>query len=245
MVARLEVELARRADGLEDDVVVLAAGRRLVGGEVGDAPAAPPATSSSASAWAASAALTSAASSLVRASSAGLLLALRLRDLLAELLLLGPLGLEVARSPAGARRRRQRPVDHVVGQPALGLGGAHAVGVVTQQRGSIIGARLSAPPARGPHPRSGALPRVPATGRAPAPGILQGRVLDRPRLVPLAWAVLCFVSSRWSPWLVTQDWGPLAQFDNRGRPAGDWAVARVVAAGAAAGRRGDVRDRRA
>ena len=36
VVARLEVELARRADRLEHDEVVLAAGRRLVGGEVGD-----------------------------------------------------------------------------------------------------------------------------------------------------------------------------------------------------------------
>ena len=36
VVARLEVELARRPDVLEDDEVVLAAGGRLVGGEVGD-----------------------------------------------------------------------------------------------------------------------------------------------------------------------------------------------------------------
>ncbi len=38
VVARLEVELPGRTDGLEDRVVVLPAGRRLVGGQVGDRP---------------------------------------------------------------------------------------------------------------------------------------------------------------------------------------------------------------
>ena len=63
----------------------------------------------------------------------GLLVALRLRDQLAELLLLGALGLEVADRRAAGGVGGERPVDDVGGQAALGLGGAHAVGVVTEQ----------------------------------------------------------------------------------------------------------------
>ena len=77
------------ADRLEHDVVVLAAGGRLVGRQVGDAHQTPSCHSSSAAAWAASAALTSAASVLVRASSSCFSSPWRLRDQLAELLLLG------------------------------------------------------------------------------------------------------------------------------------------------------------
>ena len=64
---------------------------------------------SSASVCAASAALTSAASVLGPGEQRLLLLALRLRDLLAERLLLAPLGLEVGDRPRGARCRRPAP----------------------------------------------------------------------------------------------------------------------------------------
>ena len=120
-----------RADRLEHDEVVLAAGRRLVGGEVRDRhdrvlPGL----------------LGLALRGLGRLDLGGerlgageqllLLLALGLRDLLAQLLLLGALGLEVRDRRAAGRVGGQRPVDDLVGQPALGLGGADAVGVVTE-----------------------------------------------------------------------------------------------------------------
>ncbi len=90
---------------------------------------------SSASLWAASAALTSAASSLVRASRAcfsspwacGICLP---SDFCSARL--------ASKSAIAWRRRRvrgQRLVDHRVGQPALGLGGTHAVGLVTDDAG--------------------------------------------------------------------------------------------------------------
>ena len=88
--------------------------------------------SSSAATRAASASLTSAASVLVWASSCLLLLGRRLGDLRTERLLLGPLGLE--RRDRGAARGvgGERAVDHVVGEPALGLGGSDAVGLVAE-----------------------------------------------------------------------------------------------------------------
>ena len=61
-----------------------------------------------------------------------LLVALGLRDQLAELLLLAALGLELddRRTPCGVGG--ERAVHDLVGQPALGLGGTDAVGVVSE-----------------------------------------------------------------------------------------------------------------
>ena len=72
-----------------------------------------------------------------------LLLALRLGDERAAGLLLGPLGLEVGDRLPARVVRRQRPVHHVGGQAALGLGGAYAVGVVTEEAGIDHPRRLS------------------------------------------------------------------------------------------------------
>jgi YegS/Rv2252/BmrU family lipid kinase len=67
--------------------------------------------------------------------------------------------------------------------------------------------------------------------REATPGILgravtiEGiRVLDRPRLVPLGWALLCFALFAVVAVLVTHDWGPLTSVDNRGDPLEKWAV---------------------
>jgi YegS/Rv2252/BmrU family lipid kinase len=49
-------------------------------------------------------------------------------------------------------------------------------------------------------------------------------VLDRPRLVTLCWALLCFALFAGIAVLVTHDWGPLTQIDNRGDPLEAWAV---------------------
>ncbi len=127
-------EVARGADRLEHREVVLTAGRRLLVREVGDRqdrglPG-----------------LLGLGLRGLRGLHLGrellgprqqclLLLALRLRDLLPERLLLAPLGLEVADRPAPLLVGRQRLVDHRVGQPALGLGGTHAVGLVTEDAG--------------------------------------------------------------------------------------------------------------
>ena len=89
----------------------------------------------SASAWAASSRLDLRGQRLGLREQRLLLLALGLRDLLAQLLLLGPLGLEVGDRAAAGGVGGERPVDDVVGQPALGLGGPDAVGVVTQHAG--------------------------------------------------------------------------------------------------------------
>ena len=50
-------------------------------------------------------------------------------------------------------------------------------------------------------------------------------MLDRPRLVTLSWALLCFALFGVVAVLVTHDWGPLTSIDNRGDPAEQWAVA--------------------
>jgi hypothetical protein len=142
VVAGLEVELRRLADGLDDDVVVLTAGRCLVGGDVGNAhqrrlPL-----------------LLRGRLGCFRALHVGreglgageqllLLVALGLRDQLAELLLLGPLGLEVGDRRPARGVRGDGPVHDVGGQPALGLGGAHAVGVVSEHLRVDHVARLS------------------------------------------------------------------------------------------------------
>ena len=141
--------------------------------------------SSSAAAWAASSRLTSAASSLTSREQRLLLLALRAGDLLAALLLLGPAGLEVGdrRAPRGVRG--ERPVDDVVGQATLGLGGTDAVRVVTEDARVDHGVRLV-----------GAGDLTPPGGRSarrPGPVVILGPVLDRPRRLTLAWSVACFV----------------------------------------------------
>ena len=190
---------------------------------------------SSASVCAASAALTSAASSLVRAEQLGLLLALRLRDQLAELLLLGPLGLEVDDRRAPGRVGGERPVDHVVGQAALGLGGAHAVGVVTEQ---CAGRSWR----QGYPSRVGSLTRVVrGSGERPAPvscrhlprrhsgrhcaASRRNRVLDRPRLdhPELGPALLRAVRGRRRGWSPTTG-RRVDPLDDRGDPAEHWAV---------------------
>lgn len=55
------------------------------------------------------------------------------------------------------------------------------------------------------------------------PGILC-RVLDRPRLVTLSWALACFAAFAVIAVLVTQDWGPLGNVDEGGNSAEGWAV---------------------
>ena len=49
-------------------------------------------------------------------------------------------------------------------------------------------------------------------------------MLDRSRLVLLGWAVLSFLLFGVVLVAVVQGWGPVAQFDNRGSPAADYAV---------------------
>ncbi len=58
---------------------------------------------------------------------------------------------------------------------------------------------------------------------APGPVILLP-VLDRPRLVLLGWALLSFVLFLAVMVAVIEGWGPIAQFDDRGSPAADYAV---------------------
>ena len=142
VVARLEVELARRADRLEHREVVLATGRRLVGGQVGDRPAArratparrrsarprPPSPRRRAS-WSARAAPASRrpapAGSACRASSARARLASK-----------AAIASRRAASAASARS------TDVAGQPALGLGGAHSVRLVSEDPRVDHAARL-------------------------------------------------------------------------------------------------------
>jgi YegS/Rv2252/BmrU family lipid kinase len=49
-------------------------------------------------------------------------------------------------------------------------------------------------------------------------------VLDRPRLVVLGWSALSFLLFGVVLLAVVQGWGPVAQFDDRGSPASEWAV---------------------
>ncbi len=49
-------------------------------------------------------------------------------------------------------------------------------------------------------------------------------MLDRPRLVFLGWALLSFLLFTFVLVAVVQGWGPVAQFDERGSPAADYAV---------------------
>jgi YegS/Rv2252/BmrU family lipid kinase len=49
-------------------------------------------------------------------------------------------------------------------------------------------------------------------------------VLDRPRLVVLGWATLCFALFTVLAFAVVHGWGPVTSLDNRGDPAQTWAV---------------------
>ena len=131
VVARLEVELPRRADRLEHDEVVLAPGRRLVGGQVGDRHdrVVPLLLGRDLGGLRV---LDLGGQRLGLREQGLLLLALGLRDQLAELLLLGPLGLEGADGGAAGGVGGEGPVHDVGGESPLGLGGAYAVGVVSQ-----------------------------------------------------------------------------------------------------------------
>ncbi len=168
-----------------------------------------------------------------------LLVALGLRDLLAERLLLAPLGLEVADRPAALLVGRQRLVDHRVGQPALGLGGTHAVGLVTENAGVDHVVKASGRPRRG----SREIAQDEHGRRSPVPGSRSGPVillpvLDRPRLVLLGWALLSFALFGVVTLAVVQGWGPVdaVRRARRSRPRST----RSTRAGcrAAAGRRG-------
>ena len=131
VVARLEAlggEVARRADRLEHDVVVLAAGRRLVGGEVGDRQqrGLPGLLGLGLRGLGG---LHLGGERLGARQQRLLLLALGLRDLLAERLLLAALGLEVGdrlrgapRRPPAPRRRRRRTARAWPGRRARGRG---------------------------------------------------------------------------------------------------------------------------
>ena len=157
VVARLEAlgrEVAGGADLLEHDVVVLAAGRRLVGGRVRDRHQAG-AVGLLGLRLRGLGLLHVGRQRLGAREQRLLLLALRLRDLLAEGLLLGPQPLELDDRGPAPLVRGQRVVDHGGGQPALGLGGTHEVRVVTEQAGIDHPVRLSAA-RRTPHPGFGA-----------------------------------------------------------------------------------------
>ena len=142
VVARLEVELARRADVLDDGVVLLATGRGGVVGDVGDrlerlVPLGLGGVARGLRGL-------HAGGELLHLREQGLLLlALRAGDERAAGLLLGPARLEVGDRLPARGVGRQRPVHHVGGQAALGLGGAYAVGVVTEEAGIDHTRRLS------------------------------------------------------------------------------------------------------
>ncbi len=134
VVARLEVELSRFADRLEDHEVLLATGRCLVGGEVGDAHhrRLPLLLGRGLGCLGG---LHVGGEGLGAREKLLLLVPLGLRDQLAQLLLLGPLRLEVRdRGPPG-RVGGERPVHDIVGETALGLRGAHAVRLVAEDPG--------------------------------------------------------------------------------------------------------------
>jgi len=57
---------------------------------------------------------------------------------------------------------------------------------------------------------------------AHGPGIL-ARVLDRPRMIPLAWAGVCAALFAVLAWMVHLDRAPLSGFDDLGRHAEHWA----------------------
>ncbi len=63
--------------------------------------------------------------------------------------------------------------------------------------------------------------RAPGATRAP---VILARVLDRPRIVQLSLAAVCFVALAALAVGVVQGWGPLTAFDDRGGRAQAWAV---------------------
>ena len=205
MVARLEVELAGRADVLDDGVVVLATGGRRVVGDVGDG--LDRLVPRGLGVVAGGLGGLHAGGELLDLREQGLLLlALRLGDEGAAGLLLGAPGLEVGDRLAPRGVGGQRPVHHVGGQPALGLGGTYAVGVVTEQarvdhRGKAI-RRDSMIPNRFGH---------------------TSQVTPASRNRSLAWALLTGGLFAVLAYLVTQDRAPLDAFDVEGRRLEDWA----------------------
>ncbi len=202
MVARLESlggEVARCADRLEDDEVVLAPGRRLVGREVGERQQGGGQASSAAPGPPRR--LDLGGQRLGPGQQLLLLLALGLGDLLAERLLLATPGLELRdRLRAGRRPRRVRRSTTSADSPRLAWAARTRSGSSRRTRGSITGQGY------------------------PGCTVILAPVLDRPRSVQLGWATLCFALFGLVTLAVLQGWGPLAQFDDRGRPARDWAV---------------------
>ncbi len=161
VVARLEVELRLRADRLDDAVVVLAARRRLVGRDVGDLHQRRPPQVLGLGLRRLGG-LDPRRELLGLLEQRGLLVRCGLRDLLAERLLLGAQPLVLGDGRAPRLVGGDRPVDHLVGQAALGLGGSDAVGFLTQETGVDHGMRLSA--------------RRPAShARCPSPLVEEGR----------------------------------------------------------------------
>ena len=142
----------------EHHVVVLAARGRLVVGRVGDRRRSPRASRRSAAVCAASAVLTSAARVLVRASRSAFSSPCRLRDQLAELLLLRAQALEVGdRRRAGRSSALERPSTTSPDSPRFAWAARTRSGSSRSSRGSITwrgyrgvatGYRLRAPGAR-------------------------------------------------------------------------------------------------
>ena len=141
----------RRADVLEHDEVVLAAGRRLVGGEVGHRHHAACGRPRRPRPGRPRPAFTSADSVLGAVEQRLLLVALRLRRSACPAPSARRAAARTRRSRAAPLVGRQRLVDHVRGQPALALCGAHAVGVVAEHpridhRVSVSAGRARASP---------------------------------------------------------------------------------------------------
>ena len=149
--------------------------------------------SSSAAAWAASASLTSAASALVRASSSAFSSPCGLRDQLAQLLLLGPPGLERRRWRRGGLRRRRAPGPR---RPRTGRAWpgrrAHGRGRLGAGGDRSWVQAIGRPASRAPQLARHTSPQN-ANHLARARSRTDSRVLDRSRLVTLAWAAVCLV----------------------------------------------------
>ena len=239
VVARLEAlgrEVARRADRLEHDVVVLAAGRGLVGGEVGDRhqgglpgvvglglgglerlDLARPAP------WCGSAAPASPRPGPARSACRACFCSPRLAS-----------NSTIGR--AAGRVGGERDVDDVA-RTARACPGPHGHG--RGRHGGCAGrSRVQAiRAARRQH--SSEIRPARDESRILAP------VLDRPRSVQLAWAAVCFALFGLLLLAVVQDWGPLVSFDDRGDPAQQWAADAVWLRHAAPRGRGRLRHPRA
>ena len=146
---------------LDHGVVVLAAGRRLVGGQVGDRPSAPSCHSASAAVWAASACLDLGGQRLGLREQRLLLVALGLRDQLAGFFCsprLARIGDRLAPGGVGgeARSTSRRTA-------ALGLAARTRSGSSRRNRGSIMVARRLLRQGR-------SSPEIPDTLRHTCPG---------------------------------------------------------------------------